>query len=304
MKSRNNTYGHNLFDSVRGGTKRLVSNLTDAEQTVTGGVNSFNTNGMTIQNDATYANINASATTYIGWQWRASGSTVSNTSGTITSTVSSNTTAGFSVVGYTGTGANATVGHGLGVAPNMILFKSRISGAANWIVYHSSIGNTQAVFLNQTAAASTSSTYFNNTSPTSSVMSIGTASLNNSGEATIAYCFAAVSGYSAFGTYTGNGSTDGPFVFTNFRPCWVMVKKSSATGNWLIFDTSRSPYNVQADALFPNLSNAETTTTSYNNDFLSNGFKIRTLDGSWNDSGVTYIYAAFAENPFTISRAR
>jgi hypothetical protein len=304
MKSRNNTYGHNLFDSVRGGTKRLVSNLTDAELTVSGGVNSFNTDGMTIQNDATNANINASATTYIGWQWKAGGTGVTNTSGTITSTVSSNTTAGFSIVTYTGSGALATVGHGLGVAPNMIIWKNR-SAVQNWVTYHSSLGATGNVYLNLTNGYSADSTTQNNTAPTSSVFTVSTSgAVNGSTNNLVAYCFAAVSGYSAFGSYTGNGSADGSFIYTGFRPRWVLLKRTDSTSAWNLFDTSLNPYNLSTQSLVPNTSAAENTGTTLVIDILSNGFKMRNTDAALNANGGTYIYAAFAENPFRQSRAR
>ena len=309
MKSRNNTYSNLLFDSVRGGTKRLISNLTDAEATVSGGVNSFDSNGMTIQNDASLANLNASGTTYVGWQWQAGkGTTSSNTSGSITSTVSVNATAGFSVVTYTGTGANATVGHGLGVAPSMIIVKNR-STAQNWSVYHVSTGNTGGMTLNTTDAFNTGATYWNSTTPTSTVFTVGTGTtVNQSTSNMVAYCFAAVRGYSAFGSYTGNGSTDGPFVFTGFRPRWLLIKRSSSTADWILHDTSRSPYNLTttAQTLAPNLSDAEGSASFANDDFdmLSNGFKIRNTGGAINFNGDTYIYAAFAENPFNYSRAR
>jgi len=301
-KARNTAYDNSLYDSVRGATNYLLSNSTAAQASAANSLQAFNSNGFQVGGN-NYTN--SGSVTYVGWQWKASGSTVSNTSGSITSTVSANTTAGFSIVGYTGTGANATVGHGLGVAPSMIIFKNRISGTANWIVYHSSLGATQGILLNQTAAATTNSTYFNNTSPTSSVMSIGTASLNNSGEATIAYCFAAVSGYSAFGSYTGNGSTDGPFVYLGFRPRFVLIKKYAGGANldsWEILDTSRNTYNLNDLGLYPNTSGIEAS--SRFGDILSNGFKLRFANGTTNESGYSYLYAAFAENPFNYSLAR
>ena len=304
VKYRNQAYNNDLFDTLRGVSKYLRSNSTAAELSYPGyGVTAFNSNGFSVTDDSVgNYEVNGSSGSIVAWQWKAGGTGVTNTSGTITSTVSANPTAGFSVVTFTAqSSGTGTVGHGLGVAPSLIITKPR-ANAYGWTSYHESLGNTKYIELNTTSAASTLSTVWNNTSPTSTVFTLGSSFAGNG--TYVAYCFAAVSGYSAMGSYTGNGSSDGPFIFTNFRPRWVMVKKSSAAGNWLIFDTSRSPYNVQADALFPNLSNAETTTTSYNNDFLSNGFKIRTSDGSWNDSGVTYVYAAFAESPFTISRAR
>jgi hypothetical protein len=303
IKSRSGATDHGLYDAVRGVQLQLESNNTGAETTETTGLTAFNSNGFTV---GALAQLNTNTATYVAWQWRASNATgVSNTSGSITSTVSANTTAGFSIVTYTGTGALATVGHGLGVAPSWVIIKKRSSATnSNWVIGNSASGWTGQLYFD-TGAFSTNSGSFNNTAPTSSVFTINTDSTVNASTATyVAYCFAQVSGYSAFGSYTGNGSTDGPFIFTGFRPRWVMVKKSSSTGNWLIFDTARSTFNVQDDALFPNLANAETASTNYNNDFVSNGFKVRTLDGSWNDSGVTYIYAAFAESPFKYANAR
>ena len=308
MKRRSSASSHVLIDSVRGVTKTINSDSTVAESTSSGtsGLLSFNSNGFSLGTDTTAnGSTNGSGQTYVGWQWNAGGSTVTNTSGSISAQVRANATAGFSIVTYTGTGANATVGHGLGVAPRMIIIKSR-TFAGDWVVYHASIGNTGAVFLDLTNATSTSSLYFQNTSPTSSVFSIGIAGgVNNSSSDTyVAYCFAAVAGYSAFGSYTGNGSADGPFVFTNFRPRWVMIKRTDANENWQMYDTSRNTSNVVGEYLLANSSGAGATITVL--DFLSNGFKIR-VDGTnpgVNTSGGTYIFAAFAENPLKYANAR
>jgi hypothetical protein len=211
------------------------------------------------------------------------------------------------VVTYTGTGANATVGHGLGVAPNFIILKSR-NNADNWYAYHSSIGNTGALNPNTTGATITNSGYWNNTSPTSSVFSVGTITSFSSSWTYVAYCFAAVAGYSAFGSYTGNGSSDGPFVYCGFRPRWIMLKSSSGTGVWNMIDSSRSSYNMLEANLEAQSSGAETGAGTQELDLVSNGFKYRgsSTNASYdhNASGVTYIYAAFAENPFQSSRAR
>ena len=301
IKSRSGAYDHGLNDSNRGAGKFLFSNLTSAEGNYPTDFASFNSNGFTL-GTGTGVVTNNSGSTYVGWQWNAGGTTVSNTAGTITSSVSANTTAGFSVVTYTGTGANATVGHGLGVAPRMVIIKSR-SVATNWIVYHSSVAATAHLVLNLTDAAYTD-VAFNNTAPTSSVFSIGPAgySVNNSAATYVAYCWAPVAGYSAFGSYTGNGSADGPFVYTGFRPRWIMTKSSSGVENWYVYDTARDTYNYASLGLLPNLSNAE---TSYGQiDILSNGFKMRGVGSSWNASGATYIYACFAENPLRYANAR
>jgi len=308
LRIRNQAYGHSLFDSVRGATKSLQSQSTNQEftQGAGTGVNSFNSNGFTLGTDVTgNGSTNYNTGTYVAWQWLANaGSTVSNTSGTITSTVSVNTTAGFSIVTYTGNGtAGATVGHGLGVAPKMIINKSRSTSPTDWGVYYASLGNTGAVFLDLSSAFITNSGYWNNTSPTSSVFTLGLASnFNQSGQTYVSYCWAEIAGFSKFGSYTGNGSTDGPFVYTGFKPKFVMYKRSDSTGNWQIFDTSRDPANNTTDSLFANLADAETP--GYNFDILSNGFKQRDNGAGQNASGGTYIYIAFASNPFKNSLAR
>lgn len=280
IKDRANANNNQLADTVRGNTAILQSNTTAAETTYT-----------------------APTGNSVGWVWNASQASVSNTSGSITSTVSANTSAGFSVVAYTGTGANATVGHGLGVAPSMIITKWR-GGANNWAVGHANLTNWNwYLVLNGTAAQAGDATVFP-ANPTSSVFSVGTNALTNgSTNGYVAYCFAAVAGYSAFGSYTGNGSTDGPFVYTGFRPRWVMYKRTDAAGyNWTIQDTSTSSYNVNSNYLQPNTSNAEASAGIL--DFTSNGIKVRNSDVSVNASGGTYIYAAFAEVPFKFSLGR
>jgi len=299
IKDRGGTDSHTLFDVIRTPLQRVITNLTDAESTLAGSLTAFNSNGFTLGNSD---NVNDIGHNFVSWNWLAGGAGVSNTSGTITSTVSANTTAGFSIVSYTGNGTGgATVGHGLGTAPAMIITKKRGS-TSNWAVFHSSLGNTKAVFLNLTNAEDVSSTYWNNTSPTSSLFSVGTADPINVSSATyIAYCFGEIKGYSKFGSYTGNSSTDGPFIYTGFKPAFVLTKITNTTGNWQLEDNKRDPYNVNQYRLFPNLNNAESASADGNLDFLSNGFKPRTADGGFNGSGSTYIYMAFAENPFVSS---
>jgi len=290
-----------LYDVVRGTTLDLASNTTAAETTQSTGLTAFGSTGFTI---GALAKINTSAATYVGWQWKANGAGVTNTNGSITSTVSANTTAGFSVVTFNSNAtAGATVGHGLGVAPNMIFIKSR-SIVGDWGVYHSAVGNTGGLILDTTAATNTTVQFWNNTSPTSSVFSLGNGSTINptSGTTMVAYCWAAVPGYSAFGSYTGNGSTDGPFVYTGFRPRFILTKRADAVNTWELYDTSRSAYNAATAALYPNTFAAETTDDPV--DILSNGFKMRASGNAFNTSGGTYVYAAFAENPFNSSRAR
>jgi hypothetical protein len=303
-KARNNAQNHTLWNSVVGATKYLNSNATTAESTNTETLQSFNSNGYTLGNAFT----NEPAYTYVGWQWKAGGTAVTNTAGSITSSVSANTTAGFSVVTYTGTGANATVGHGLGVAPSMMIVKERTVVSA-WDVYHVSVGATGRLFLNRTDATDTSSAPWNNTAPTSTVFSLGTATeTNQSTIPMLAYCFAAVAGYSAFGSYTGNGSADGPFVYLGFRPRWLMIKCSSTDGGgtsqWMMVDSARNTGNVENNILKADLADAEGVASLDMCDFLSNGLKIRNTSGRTNTSGATYIYMAFAENPFKYANAR
>jgi len=306
IKSRSAATNNNLFDSVRGATNYLISNSTAAQATNANSLTAFGTTGFTLGSDAGAIGVNVNAATYVAWQWKASGSTVSNTSGTITSTVSAGATQGFSVVTYSGNSvAGATVGHGLGVKPSlMILFNRSVVGEHP--VYSSVIGASNYLYIQATNASAAFSGFFNNTEPTSTVFSIGSDSrVNGSGNSLVAYCFSAVAGYSAFGSYTGNGSADGPFVYLGFRPRFLMMKRYSAgTANWYIFDSSRSTYNAIDVGIYPNLANAETALGASTYDFLSNGFKLRQTNADFNESGIGYIYAAFAENPFKNSLAR
>ena len=303
---------NNLIDAVRGNTKYLFSNLTVAEETVTDAVTAFNSDGFSLGANATgvYPYVNFGTGTFVAWNWKANGSGSTNTAGSITSTVSANTTAGFSIVTFTGNGtAGATVGHGLGAAPRMIIVKSR-GNARNWLVYHASVGATQFLQLDTTIAATSSTTAWNDTAPSSTVFTLGTSSAGNeSGITRVAYCFAPVAGYSAFGSYTGNGSMDGPFVYTGFRPAFIMRKNASAGtsgDNWYMQDVRRKPYNVTDTVLAANQSYDESAfgATNYGIDILSNGFKIRDNSTYTNNNGSTYIYAAFAEVPAKFSLAR
>jgi hypothetical protein len=301
-KSRTNAYSHGLYDSVRGVNLRLRSDTTGAEVSQTNMLNSFDADGFSLgQNDD--ANYLGSG---VAWNWKAGGTAVSNTDGSITSQVSANTDAGFSIVSYTGNGTSgATIGHSLGVKPDMIIFKDRDS-AQTWTTYHSSLGATKLLFLNRTDAFYTEP-WLNNTEPTSSVITLSTYSdVNTSGDNYIAYCFANTEGYSKAGSYTGNGSTDGPFVYTGFRPAFVIMKRTDFTSDWVTIDDARSTYNAVDDVLVPNNSNAEAANlgSGYEVDFTSNGFKVRSTWSAQNASGGTYIYLAFAETPFKYANAR
>ena len=302
-KCRSNAEDHILSDTVRGANKKLESNNTGAEDTSTAAtLSGFESDGFTGPS-STPGNINVNGRTYVAWNWKAGGTAVSNTDGSITSSVSAAPDAGFAICTYTGNGAaGATVGHGLGKKPTMIIVKNRDSGVQDWPVQHGSIGATGQMVLSSTAANNANIVYWNNTEPTSSVFSLGTSNnTNQSGNSHVAYVFTDIDGFSKAGSYVGNGNADGTFVFTGFRPAWVMTKPSSATGNWIILDAERNTFNVTDKRLYPDSSAVEATVTAH--DFLSNGFKVRNT-GNPNDSGATYIYLAFAEAPFKYANAR
>jgi hypothetical protein len=307
FKARSIAYSHALYDTVRGYTKSLVSNSTVAEGTEAGGLSAFNSDGFSLNGENTvYGSTNTNGQTYVAWCWDAGSSTVTNTAGSISSQVRANASAGFSIVTYTGNiSSNQTIGHGLGAAPSLIICKKR-SGTDGWPVYHSSLGSVEYVRLESTAAKVSTSPVWASTSPTSTVFTVGqTGLVNETGETYVAYCFAPVVGYSSFGSYTGNGSADGPFVYTGFRPRWILYKNSSQASDWAVYDAVRSSYNVVNDYLTPNTSAAEGVDyTNGNFDILSNGFKIRATWIGQNGSGNTIIYAAFAESPFQYARAR
>jgi hypothetical protein len=303
-------YNHHLVDSVRGTTKNLRPNTTGAEDTVSDQITAINSNGFTLGVDTAGpadSEVNVNGNTYVGWQWQAGqGSTSSNTAGSITSTVSVNTTAGFSIVTYTGTGAAATVGHGLGVAPKMVITKKRSSAGDEWVIWHTSLTSGTYILLFTTAAQFSSTQY--TAVPSATVLNLNTATaVNNSGSTYVSYCWAEIAGFSKFGSYTGNGSADGPFVFTGFRPKFMMMKRTDSTGDWYMVDSSRATYNQIGPGLNPNTSSAEFTLGSPTGgalDFLSNGFKWRGTYIDMNANGGTYIFMAFAENPFKNSNAR
>jgi hypothetical protein len=296
IKNRPDVRDHQIYDSVRGVTKVIGSDRTSAEATVANGLTAFGSDGFTLGSDA---NVNDSGDSHVSWNWLAGGTGVSNTQGSIASTVSANTTSGFSIVSYTGNAtAGATVGHGLGVAPDVVICK-QTGGANDWMSYHSVLGNTKSMRLNATDAVQTATTYWNDTSPTSIVFSLGSDTKGNASSTMIAYCFAEKKGFSKFGSYTGNGSTDGTFVYTGFKPAFVMAKRTDSTSGWGMYDNKREPFNVMDVRLLANTSGADDTSSDNNLDFLSNGFKWRTASG-WNAS-ASYIYMAFAENPFVTS---
>ena len=309
FKNRDETVSNILWNSNVGITKFLISNSTAAEFTNVSGyeLTSFNTDGfgLGIHNNA---GINQSSDyTYVCWQWKANaGSTSSNTDGTITSTVQANTDAGFSIVTWAGTASTATIGHGLGVAPKVIIIRARDKGVpTSWIVFHKdgSTSDDDYFILQGTFAKNSQAGLFNNQYPSSTVFGVANDFWVNSASTNyLAYCFAEKQGYSKFGKYVGNGNGNGPFVYTGFKPAFVMVKRSDSTGSWFILDTKRSPSNLADNYLSPSANSAESNYLSaFQLDIVSNGFKLRTSYAETNASGGSYIYMAFAENPFTTS---
>ena len=305
LKERNGTDYHFVNDSVRGkGTNNhylnIFPNATTAELDQTTGVNAINSNGF----DITYrGELNESGKNYVAWNWKAGGSASSNSDGDVTASVSANTTAGFSIVKFTSSSSSGamTVGHGLGATPQVVIVKD-IGATGNWQVYFEGIGtaNQQYLKLNANAAVVNYSGLWG-AGMTSSLIGIGVGVAVDASESDIAYCFAEKKGYSKFGTYTGNGNADGTFVYTGFKPAWVLFKKSSATAKWYLVDNKRDPFNDSSSHLLYPDSNHGDETLYGQADFLSNGVKIRSTDGGFNTSGATYIYMAFAESPFVTS---
>jgi hypothetical protein len=301
IKRRNAANNHQAFDVLRG-SNVLVPNETGAESDYSLYFDFSSSDGFDLPNAS--VNMNNSSGTYVAWNWKANGSGVSNTDGSITSTVSANTTAGFSISTFTTPSSftNATVGHGLGVAPSMLIVKRRTTG--DWITWHQSLGANGYLTLNTTSASASNSGSFNGTSSTTWTMG-SSAWWQASASDWVCYAFADVDGYSKFGSYTGNASANGPFVYTGFRPAFVLLKVTNTTANWVIIDTQRNEYNAAGKWLLPDSAAAEYNYDAlYPIDFLSNGFKLRTSVGTLNLSAGNYIYAAFAENPFKNALAR
>jgi hypothetical protein len=294
FKNRGAAAWHNIYDSVRGANKALASNANNAEESRSDTLDSFDSNGFTVGNDTSQDpdgyNTNASSNTYVCWAWKESAD------------------AGMDIVSYTGNATNRTISHSLSAVPHWIIIKNRestSSSAEHWLVYHKSISNTHGLLLNQTDAKSDDATYFQDTDPTSSVFSIGTADrCNKNNEDNIAFLWSEKQGFSKFGSYRGNGSTNGPFVQLNFRPAWLLIKRSSAAGvDWILHDNKRAGFNINDDYLAANTSAVEVTGNTFQNlDLLSNGFKIRGAGTGTNTSGATYVYMAFAESPFVNSK--
>ena len=295
MKNRSDTYSHQTFDRVRGTAPgALYADLTNTEDT-SYPISSFDNDGITLR-ATSHISQNGNNDNFVLWNWKAANSAgSSNSDGSITSTVSANTTSGFSIVKYTGTGSSATVGHGLGTAPAFYVVKG-INKVQDWRIFHQKLGATKSMEINERNPANTTSGNWNDTAPTNSVFSLGTfTAVNESGKNYIAYCFAEKKGFSKFGSYTGNGSTFGPFIYTGFKPAWVMWKKTD-TEDWGVSDNKRDISNVMNLKLRPNSNSVESTANAHI-DFLSNGFKFRSASGEFNGDGGTYLYHAFAEEP-------
>jgi len=306
LKRRDTTGSHRLIDSIRGATKTLISNGNNAEGTEADVIQAFESDGIQIGADSAS---NANSGTFVLWNWKAGGSASSNSNGSITSSVSASTDAGFSIVSYTGNNtAGATVGHGLSTAPSMVIVRNRNrTDNRDWVIYHTGLtGINYYIYLNTNAAqAGTYSNFWNDTVPSSSVITLGSGDTgtNGSSDTYIAYCFANVKGYSKFGSYTGNANADGPMIYTGFRPAWFLVKNTAASEHWRIYDNKRDTFNHMYHVLFPNENSAESTVNNASEeiDFLSNGVKIRSSAAQLNGSGNTLIYMAFAESPFVNS---
>jgi hypothetical protein len=287
IKERSSTSPHKLLDAVRGATKELESNTQNAEATTPTSLQSFDSDGFTV---GTNGAVNENTQTYASWNWLGSNTTASNTDGSITSTVSANTTSGFSIGTFSGNATTgATVGHGLGVAPSMFIVK-KTNNLGDWYCYHSGIGATASIKLNEGGASATN-TLWNNTALFS--MDSNSA-VNGSGDSYVFYAFAEKQGFSKFGSYTGNGSTDGTFIYTGFKPAFVLLKNTTGD-HWTLLDNKRNTYNPESTRILANLNFTESSSETL--DFLSNGFKCRRIDGAENGSGIKYIYMAFAEEP-------
>ena len=304
LKNRNTGNTHEAFDSVRGATKTLYPDRSDAEYVnSTGSLTSFNSDGFTVGSGD---GANKSGSGIASWNWKAGTSFTNDASstgiGSIDSAGSFNNDAGFSIVTYTGNGSSgATVKHGMNQKPSMFIIKDRDNSNEGWMVYHTSLGATKYMRLNETGAAATGSAYFNNTEPTSSVFTIGNNDVvNKSGDKYVTYCFAEKKGYSKFGSYAANENVDGTFIYLGFKPAFIILKQTNLARDWHMFDNKRSPFNAVGKYLRPNQSGAEDSGEEYV-DFLSNGYKIKNTGNRFNDAGGTYIFMAFSSEPFTTS---
>ena len=300
VKSRDSTEWHNIVDAVRGNTSNIYSNATNAAD-IASRVTAFGADGFSL---GAIDTVNELGSGLVAWNWKA-GTTSGISGGTITpSGYSFNTTSGFSIIVYTGTGVSDTIPHGLGVVPQAVMVK-KLNATDGWFSYHEPLGNLGRMMLDNTNAAAYDAGYWDAISPTSSVFSVrGNGGNNATGDTYVAYCFADVSGYSKFGSYTGNGDggstlASGPFVYTGFRPAWLLAKRTNSTGNWMLIDNKRIGYNADNRDFKVDSDDAERDVDQA--DLLSNGFRVRTTSSDWNTDGGNYIYLAFAESPFVNS---
>ena len=297
IKHREDVSNHRLFDAIRGVNKNIKSNDTQGEITASDQLMSFDSDGFTLGADGSVNGTGAAG--IVAWNWKANGQGSSNTDGSINTTYTSvNTTAGFSIITYTGTGSAGTIGHGLGVKPDFWQIKARSETRA-WYGWHKNLSLGDKITLNESGAKTTDTSLFGTNAPTNQVINLGASvGVNNSGQTFVCYAFAEKTGYSKAGLYTGNDSLDGPFCYTGFKPAFVLIKKKDQTASWFIMDNKRDPHNEMIRDLRPDLTDAENANTTYNDlDFVSNGFKIREDNGDMNASGQDYIYLAFAEAP-------
>jgi len=304
IKERDSTSSHSVSDTIRGVTKRLNPDLTDDEETLSGLMTSFDSDGFT---NAADNGVNENTKTYVAWNWKAGTAVSGNSGGSGTAKAYSgsvNTDAGFSIIKYIGNGSSGhTIPHHLSAIPKMMIIKNMTTNSTNWMIYHVALGNTKAIYFT-TAYADIDAGWWNNTSPTSSVFTLGNHDNHNANDnSVIAYCFAEKQGYSKFGSYVGNGNADGTFFYLGFKPAWVMLKKTTdGTSSWCIFDNKRLGRNPNNPRLYANNNNAsEGASDEAYVDILSNGFKLRGAQPDINLSGKTYIYMAFAEQPFVTS---
>jgi len=304
IKERDSTSSHSVSDTIRGVTKRLNPDLTDDEETLSGLMTSFDSDGFT---NAADNGVNENTKTYVAWNWKAGTAVSGNSGGSGTAKAYSgsvNTDAGFSIIKYIGNGSSGhTIPHHLSAIPKMMIIKNMTTNSTNWMIYHVALGNTKAIYFT-TAYADIDAGWWNNTSPTSSVFTLGNHANHNANDnGAIAYCFAEKQGYSKFGSYVGNGNADGTFVYLGFKPAWVMLKKTTdGTSSWCIFDNKRLGRNPNNPRLYANNNNAsEGASDEAYFDILSNGFKLRGAQPDINLSAKTYIFMAFAESPFVTS---
>ena len=302
IKKRSATGNHHLVDVVRGITKELRSNLTNAEADDNQIITAYGSDGFTLGSSGSG---NLQSATYVGWTWKAGTSFTNDASstsvGSIDSAGSVSTTAGFSIMSYTGTGSAATFAHGLGAVPKMIIFKNRTAAGSQWDTYHHSVGTAHRLYLDSTSAKSSATNFINDTAPTSSVISVGDAThTNGDGNSHIAYCFAEVQGFSKFGEYKGNNANDGPMVHTGFKPAFMMIKRTDGADDWKMVTQKVEVHNTMNSSVKANTNAAEAAESDHAIDLLSNGFKLRENNAAFNAAG-TYIYMAFASNPFVTS---